>query len=313
MKNNQHILFIHIPKTAGTSFRVAAEEYYHKDNILYDYSPHFKETSKCVIEMVYENQDYYKLYKYIRKLENSFFSGHFHANKYNSLYDTLNVVSFVRDPVEQVISHYNHFKNNHNYEKSFREFIREQKFRNIQSKTLSGKHIALYGFLGLTEEYNASIDLFNAIYSTKLPYKQINIKKEGSLNREDIDEQTLELIRQLNAQDIEFYDSTKQQFQIRQELYAKNLPFTHAFLQEITEHKISGLAFQKGNDESIEIDIYRGRKYLKTVLSIGFRSGQVRNNVPRKGFIGFSYVSTGNNSLNGKLHAYIKKTGQEIF
>lgn len=312
MRNNQHILFIHIPKTAGTSFRVAAEEYYDKNNIFYDYSPQFKETSKCVLEMIYEEQDHYKLYKHISKLDNSFFSGHFHANKYAPLYDTLNVVSFVRNPVEQVLSHYNHHKNFHDYDKDLKSFIKEPRFRNIQSKVLRGKPIELYGFLGLTEEYKTSIKMFNVLYDTKLKYKHINVKRKNSLNVEDLDEDILKLMVRLNEKDIKLYEAVKKQFEVRKELYDKDLLFTYGFIQKITENQISGIVFQNDNDEALEIDVYAGDKYLETVLSKNLRPGQVGKNVPRKGFIGFDYVYKGNNKLHGELKAIVKNTGQEI-
>ena len=310
MRNNKHILFVHIPKTAGTSFRIAAEEYFGKENTFYDYSPKAEETSKEVIDCIYDINDPYKLYSKLSKLDHSFLSGHFPTAKYAVLYDTLNVVSFVRDPIEQIISHYNHLKNHNRYEKNLIDFVKEPRFRDLQSRNLAGKPICLYGFLGITEEYNVSIDLFNALYDTNLPHKHINIKKKGSLNVEDIDEKIKDQIKQIHIKDIEFYTSVRQQFKIRKELYRKNLPFTYGFIQKITEKQIAGLAFQKDNDEALEIDIYTGDKYLETVLAKNLRPGQ--RNVPRKGFIGFDYTHQGDETLSGELHAYIKNTGQEI-
>ncbi len=309
---NKHILFVHIPKTAGTSFRIAAEEYFGKQNTFYDYSPHSVRTSKEVTDTIYDTNDAYKLYSILTKLECSFFAGHFSVLKYTACYDTLNVVSFVRDPVERVISHYNHLKNNNEYKKSIIDFIKEPRFKNFQSRNLGGKHIALYGFLGVTEEYNTSIDLFNSLYDTKLPHKHMNVKNKGSLNTEDVDEKIKDLIKRVHAKDIELYVSVRYQFQVRQKLYAKNLPFTYGYIQEVTTKKISGVVFQKENNDAVEIDIYAGSKYLETVLARNFRPGQVGKNVPRKGFIGFNYLYKGDSNLDGNLHAFVKATGQEI-
>jgi len=312
MASNKHILFIHTPKTAGTSFRIAAEEYFGKQNTFYDYSPAASETSKEVIMTVYDAKDIYGFYDIFSQREHSFFSGHFPTVKYSALYDTLNVVSFVRDPVEQIVSHYNHLKNHNVYKKDLIDFIKEAKFKNLQSRNLGGKHISFYGFLGLTEEYNVSIDIFNAQYDTKLSYKYKNIKREGSLNTEDISEDIKDLIKQTHAKDIEFYDSVKQQFKVRKELYANNQPFTHGYIQKTTAKQIAGLAFQGESDKAVEIDIYRDEQYLETVLAKNLRPGHLGKNIPRKGFIGFDYLDKGDSVLSGELHALVKATGQEI-
>ena len=303
---------MHIPKTAGTSFRIAAEEYFGKQNTFYDYSKGSDETSELVLDTIYDENDPYKLYSTLSKREHSFLSGHFPIVKYAVLYDTFNVVTFVREPVAQVLSHYNHYKNLHKYEKDLTDFVKEVRFRDIQTKNLHQKDLAFYGFIGITEEYNTSIDLFNSIYGTKLEYKHINVKNEDSLHTEDIDKKTIDLIRRLNAKDIELYEAVCQQLEVRKTLYAKNQPFTYGFIQKITEKQISGMAFQREYDDAVEIDIYVGDKYLETVLAKNLRPGQIRNNVPRKGFIGFDYLYEGDVSLNGELHAYIKATGQEI-
>lgn len=312
MTSNKHILFVHIPKTAGTSFRIAAEEYFGKQNTFYDYSSKSDETSKEIIDTIYSAKDPYQFYEHIAKLDRSFLSGHFPVGKYAPLYDALNIVSFVRDPVEQVLSHYNHYKDHHAYTKSLIAFVKEPRFRNTQSKLLRQRDLSLYGFLGVTEQYNTSIDLFNNVYDTDLPKIHINKTKKDSLGTEELDLKTLNLIRRMNGKDIALYDAVCQQFEVRKNLYANNQPFTHGLIQKITENQISGLAFQKESDEVVEIDIYKGDQYLETVLAKNFRPGQVRQSVPRRGFIGFDYLYEGDSNLDGKLHAFVKATGQEI-
>lgn len=310
MENNQHILFVHIPKTAGTSFRMAAEEYYDPNTIFYDYSLDFIETSPTVIKNIYEENDYYKLYHNILKLERSFLSGHFPVNKYAPLYEMTNVVTFVRHPVEQVLSHYNHHKNIDKYDKGLKTFIQEPRFRNVQSKTLKSNPIETYGFIGLTEEYKSSIKMFNDLYKTKLEYKHINVKSENSLSVDDLDEETLKLIIRSNKADMKFYGDIQKQFTVRKELFDKDLPFTYGFIQRISENKISGIAFQRENGNAIEIDIFAGDRFIDTILAKNLRSGQ--KNVPRKGYIGFDYQYNLESQIDAKLRAFVHETGQEI-
>ncbi len=308
----KHILFIHIPKTAGTSFRVAAEKYFGEDNTFYDYSAKSPETSAEILENVYKKNDLYSLYRSLEQHSQSFLSGHFSANKYAPLYDVLNIVTFVREPVKQVLSHYNHFKNNYGYDKGLQEFAKEERFRNIQSRNLQTMDVRLYGFIGLTEEYNTSIDLFNRLFDTAFPHMHINEKSTNSLSIKDIKEKDIKMIKELNKQDVELYDTVKRQFKIRKQLFKQKLPFTYGFIQKTDKKRIVGLAFQRDNDNPIEIDIYAGKTYLKTVQANKLRPGMVAKNLPRKGYVGFDYIHRGDTALKGKLHAYVKATGQEI-
>ena len=308
----KHILFIHIPKTAGTSFRVAAEKYFGEDNTFYDYSAKSPETSAEILENVYKKNDPYSLYRSLEQHSQSFLSGHFSANKYAPLYDVLNIVTFLREPVRQVLSHYNHFRNNYGYDKGLLEFAKEERFRNVQSRNLQTIDVRLYGFVGLTEEYNKSIDLFNTLFDTALPHMHMNEKSSNSLSIKDMTEEDVEMIKKLNTQDIELYDTVKRQFKIRKQLFKQKLPFTYGFIQKIDEKRIVGLAFQRENDNPIEIDIYAGKTYLKTVQANKLRPGMVAKNLPRKGYVGFDYRHCGDSDIKGKLHAYVKTTGQEI-
>ena len=49
MKKKQHLLFVHIPKTAGTSFRLAAQQFYGENNVFFDYGLESVETSKEIL------------------------------------------------------------------------------------------------------------------------------------------------------------------------------------------------------------------------------------------------------------------------
>ncbi len=309
---NKHILFIHIPKTAGTSFRIAAEEYFGKENTFYDYTLLSDETSKEIKTAIYDANDLYQLYSMISKSEDSFLSGHYSVEKYDRVYSALNIVSFVRNPIEQVISHFNHYKNYHNYKKEFVDFMKEPRFRNTQHSMLHRRPLAYYGFLGLTEEYATSIEMFNALYGTELLPIYANTKSEGSLKIEDIDKKTQDQIKRLNSKDIKLYESIKKQFELRKKLYNKKLPYTYGFIQAFEEKKISGLAFQRESDRAVLIDIYADELYLETVVAKYMRQSQLLNSVPRKGFIGFDYIYEGDDLPGGKLRAVVKGTGQEI-
>ena len=261
---------------------------------------------------MYEKQDHYGLFKKISRRKHSFLSGHFPVDKYAPLYDAMNIISFVREPISQVVSHYNHYKNYHSYKKELNEFIDEPRFRNVQSKNFRRRALMHFGFVGLTERYQESLEMINRLYGTEMAYSRMNISTEGSLSEKDIDAELKKSIKKLNSEDIDLYESVKKQFEIRKGLFDKKLPFTYGMIQKIDTNQISGIAFQKKSDDAVELDIYSGDKYIATILSKNMRLGQIPHHVPRKGYIGFDYVYRGDKPLGGKLRAVVKATGQEI-
>lgn len=309
---NKHILFIHIPKTAGTSFRTAAKDYFGEKNTFFDYSPQSPETSDLILKNIYQEKDHFSFYTNRMKHDNSFLSGHFHLSKYAYLYNAIEIVSFVRNPITQVLSHYNHHKNYYGYQKDLESFIHEKRFRNLQSRLLDHMPVALIGFIGLTEEYSTSMKIFNHQYHTNLEYRYINQKSKGSLEKDDIDDRIIEKIINLNSEDMKLYEKFKKIFNIQKGLYEKNLPFTYGMIQNKNKNTISGIAYQRNTDIPIEIDIYNDKNYLDTVSARNLRAGMINKNLPRKGFVGFDYKCK-NSKYNGTLYAYVKGTGQEIF
>ncbi len=312
MDINQHILFIHIPKTAGTSFRLAAKQFYGEKNVFFDYAPESTETSSEIIDTIYNKNDPYEFYKQLTKSSSSFLSGHFPEKKYMMLYDAANIISFVRDPVKQVVSHYNHHVKHLDYQKNLSDFVLDQRFQNIQSRLLSHRDIGIYGFLGVTEEYDKSIEMFNATYQTNLRSIYENKTDETIMKAEEIGEKLTEVINRVNEKDIKFYKSVCQQFDVRKKLHDQNKPFTHGMVQKRNRAAVMGYAFQLSCDKSVEIDIYHQSKKLTTVTANLHKLGLMNQGVPRKGFIGFHYRWK-DNDINAKdIHCIVKETGQEI-
>lgn len=287
---NKLVLFIHIPKTAGTSFRKAAENYFTKENTYYDYSPSSSETSAIILENIYQNQDMYALAKYFENKENIFLSGHFHAVKYASLFETLNIVTFVREPIEQVLSHYEHHCRDLGYKEDLETFVKDNRFKNIQSRILAGRPIELYGFIGLTEEYSKSIMLINDYYGLNIEVLTENISENKFLTSDALDDEMLNLIVKENSVDIELYKQAKKIFEERIRCYENKESYTHIYIQEKRSNMIRGCAFKKESDEPVEVDIFNGSYHITSLIAKDYRPGLILLGLPRKGFVGFEYI-----------------------
>jgi hypothetical protein len=307
-----HLLFIHIPKTAGTSFRFSAQEFFGKKRTFFDYSPTSVETSQIILDEIYKKKDPYAFYGDCEKEKYSFLSGHFPTEKYAPLYQSVNIISFVREPVARVLSHYAHFCLYHGYTKPLDDFIQEEKFQNVQAKNLAGRDLSLYGFLGITEEYDDSLDLFEKQYGIRFKRRKLNVRKKKINELVYPKKEIVEKIKELNKLDLALYEKVKIQLETRKQLYKSGQRFTYGFIQILNEREIRGVAFQRESDKALEIDIYMGKIFLETISACKLRSGLVSKNVPRKGYVGFDYQLPKTLKSEGKLRAFVKETNQEI-
>ena len=125
-------LFVHIPKTAGTSFRIAAESRFGASRVLRDYGEESDATSDAIRTEVYEREEAEGILRAIRKQNAVLVSGHYDVPKYGRLLGLDNTVSIFRDPVTQVISHYRHAVRHYGYARDLMSFVQQQWIRNVQ-------------------------------------------------------------------------------------------------------------------------------------------------------------------------------------
>jgi len=286
---NQKLLFIHIPKTAGTSFRLAAKKYFGDENTFFDYGPKVNETSDIIKQYSYNKPDMFLLSEELSKHTKLFLSGHIQAAKYAPLFDTLNTISFVRNPIEQVLSHYKHFITSHNYKESLESFIQEKRFQNIQSRMLAGRNLELYGFIGLTEEYEKSIKYINAYYDIDLEVMKENVRDIKELSRKKIDNKIISLIKSLNNEDVKLYNKIKKIFYKRMNLFNNGQSYKHLIIQNFDMKQVRGFAFEKNQINPLSIKIYKNNKLIDTIKAQNYREGLLKYALPRKNFIGFDY------------------------
>ncbi|MBQ0784409.1 MAG: sulfotransferase family 2 domain-containing protein [Amphritea sp.] len=306
------MFFIHIPKTAGTSFRKAAEEYYGLEHISYDYAPNSGETSDIVIQEVYGNKDNFSFLKKLNDNSIEFVSGHVHASKYIDILGARNSVVFMRDPIQRVISEYNHFVRNFGYEDNFESFYTKPQFINRLKKLLSGVPYQVIGFVGLTENYSSSLDQINERYSTMIPDLELNKGRNSTHEPYKLDPEVISRLEALNQEDIDLYRQCVDLFEQRTVLWQSGKPFVHAALQQASHKSLSGWAWWDISDEAVTVEVLIEDEVLGEAVSTEFRPGMLRLGLPRAGYVGFHFQFPNELPTGTQLTCRVKETGQII-
>lgn len=256
-KQNQQnaLIFLHIPKTAGTSLRKVVERFYDKEDIYTIYEEHIKEFKDVPDD---------------KKNKIRVFYGHVSFGLHKYIPQPTSYVTILRDPVERVISLYSFVSKvkDHPYYKQFdfnkmtiAEFVQggiTLEADNEQTRFVSGIDAEFgkctesmlesakenlnkyFSVVGLSEYFDESVLLMKKAFGWKVPL-QLSLKKMvsgvespfyektnvtiGRPRKEDLSADDLNAIKRFNELDMQLY------------LYAEKL-----FHEQIAHH---GPSFKK--------------------------------------------------------------------
>ncbi|MEN8223765.1 MAG: sulfotransferase family 2 domain-containing protein [Bacteroidota bacterium] len=217
IKTNVKLVSLHIPKTAGTSFRNILKEVYGEEHVA-------RIDIRSQVELNEEVFTGSKLKRGIHVLH-----GHFSCKHLTNNFDISRkapFITWIREPAERVISNYYYLEkvliNEVNEEakglnilskmqKSLIEYASAEANRNRISKFLHGMAPEEFYFIGLTEHYKEDLEQL----SDMLGWKDFKIFEHNITgDKPEIDEETLDKIRRLNEVDYEIYE---QAIELREE------------------------------------------------------------------------------------------------
>ncbi len=283
------IIYLHIPKTAGTSFRMSAEQYFGPDQVLNDYGKESPSTSEDIRSAVYDTNDVAVLRK--TGLKHKFLTGHFCMVKYKEIFPDSPVVSFFREPVDRVISEFVHFSSHYNFEGSLRDFYTKQQFQNRQSHSMSGALPTDLDFYGITEDYKQSLDLFNKKYSTNFPMAKLNTGKYKGAAQSIANEEELAEIRELNYKDIELYHYAIDNFSKQSLIECRSLKTLKRFsgsVGNINDGKMIGWTVDRESDAPASLSISVNGEVRCHVVADLYREDVQRKGIHLNGNCGFA-------------------------
>ncbi|NCC83757.1 MAG: hypothetical protein EOM03_06480 [Clostridia bacterium] len=313
VENIQPFFFIHIPKTAGTSFRMAALHCFGEAALCQDYGPTSPETSPLALAKAYEDQDLFGLQQALEESSCRFFGGHVALTRYASLFQAMRFVSFVREPVAQLCSHFAHYVRLHGYTDTLEAFLANpHRGAGLQSRMLSGLPLEAMGFVGVTERYEDSLRVFNACYDCDFLPEKHNLNPEKNGSAYEISKELLAKFDQLMAQDLALYSRANTLLDARLHALATGQPFVHGALSSVTKTGVSGFAFFQDDTRPVHVEILVNDTPVHTTKAVTNRPGLRAFNVPRNGFVGFDFKASPLLVPGDRITAQVLDTGQQL-
>ena len=305
--------FVHIPKTAGTSFRLAAEREFSPERVVYDYGAQSPVTSPCIQQYLYGegDQDKAALYAHCREHGVILLAGHRPATRFLDGVGVGNIITFVREPLERVFSQYLHFKRHQGFEGSFREFFSVKSRRNGQAKMLHGIPLRALGFVGLTERYRQSLRMVNQRYGWRLRHKRANRSGFFTPGPDSVSQADRKKFYELNSDDVALYREACWLFDIRRRLAAEGQPFAHAAMNMTDDGKVRGWAWwAEPVEEPPRIEICVNDAPAKTAAADRELKRWTKAGAPGQGRVGFA---AGIDAHPGdRITCRIAQTGQPL-
>lgn len=223
--NEKLVIFIHLPKTAGTTIRNIIEKNYRTGEVSFFYSGYQDAARR--LKMLSKPQ--LKSLKWIH--------GHFDFGLHEVIQRPAAYITMLRHPVDRVLSFYYFLRRNSRHPlhykvklMSLKEFVITQnngiqnQVCNFQTYLLSGngspnlerakKHIEEHFMLvGLTERFEESIFIMKKQLGWEVNhYTNLNVT-QGRPKRETISQEIRKLIEKKNEIDLELYEYGKGVFQ----------------------------------------------------------------------------------------------------
>jgi|GEM_PF-1271342 len=303
------LFFVHIPKTAGTSLKRAFKDYLGDDAIWLNYSENSIETAEIVKRHLIGKSNYYGFYQEMLDKNIKLYAGHIPINPGFHVFPSLNIFTVLRNPVDQVISHFNHYCRWYDYDGTIEKFMATRGFADIQTRHLRGIPLQLIGLVGLSERYSEFTATLNDLYG-------LNIKERFDNNNEvkevaSLTDAQLDIFKENNPSDIALYEAASELFSQRYALDQQGKPWCYGYVDMRTEKEIRGVAFIKDQEDPVEVAVFDMDKELQRTEASGFRAGLVRFKVPRGGFISFSFKAE-NGFSQENLVVKVIATGQVL-
>ena len=199
------MIFLHIPRTGGTTFEFVLANSFGMRHC------HLGYTGRTIIRQ--KDLDFAKkIFPGLRSVSGENVINPLSLSAANPFYMT-----FLREPLARVFSHYQDSVLRSNNKLSFAEMLRSDGvLENLQVKMIAGERnldkakrfLERFNFVGLTEKFDLSLHVLKRVspHKLNLNYRRKHTARDGIIRKSlENDDQILEMTREHNKLDLELY------------------------------------------------------------------------------------------------------------
>lgn len=306
------LMFVHIPKTAGTSFRRSATLLFGQDQSHFDYGAAAPETSELVRKWVYGARDLHGLGRALEAGRAKLFGGHVAAMRYLPLFGCLQAVSFLRAPARQVPSHFAHHVRHHGYRGSFAQFLVSAQGGRLQSSALAGPPLEALRFVGVTERYEESIAVLGHELGLAFHLRRDNLNPAADPDGDYealVDEDGAQFTAACRADDL-VYQRANALLDQRLAALRAGVPHVHGAVTVMDARRVEGFAFTAHGDTPVEVALHVDGQVHSQVGARLDRASLRNIGAPRSGYVGFSFGQALAVEPGARLEVRVAGTGQ---
>lgn len=214
------IVSVHIPKTGGVTFREALAAAAGGHLVLdYDDRPL---APRSLARSVRERLRRVELPPDTRAVH-----GHFVASKYRRRYPDARFVTWLRDPVERLASHYYYWLREPDPKNAtcrrlleenltLAQFAELSEMRDVHARFLGGVPVEDFAFVGLTESFDEGMALFERLFGipaqAEAPRRNANPERRGE--RYELAPDVREAVARANAADLALYARARARYEV---------------------------------------------------------------------------------------------------
>lgn len=284
------LFFVHIPKTAGSSLHKSAIDIFGADRVERNNGNNGPQTTDLVRKFYYDSNknDHFQFFQDFITKNKQWLTAHMHAQPLLPLFGATNTLSFVRDPIERIISNHRYMTKIGKNSLTFEEYYKHPNETNKQFRMIGQTVWQAFHLVGTVEDYSECLSLLSGSKSLDLTENHINTNPTKSID--GISEEIIADIRKWNERDCIFVEEVRQYLAKRLDAWRLGAPFCFHDMGFVPDTHIIGWAFYGESEAPVDIGLYVDGTKRETIRACELVDDLNKVQAPRKGHNGFRFV-----------------------